>query len=219
MTELEKIYKTLSKPSDKWQPYFEVYEKHIMPLKKRELTLVEVGVQEGGSLEMWSKYLGSKSTIIGIDVDPKCSDLEYTQKNVEVIIGNQEDPKFWDAFLKETPTIDIFIDDGGHGMRQQIVTFEKVFPNMPVGSVYICEDTHTSYYPGYRGGVSRPGTFIEYAKSCIDAMHFDWTIKNNQLLAYRAHLTKDLTNIIFYDSMVVFEKFGKRSMERVQPGV
>ena len=84
-------------------------------------------------------------------------------------------------------------------------------------SVYICEDTHTSYMPYNGGGFKVKGSFIEYAKQYIDVIHGNWI---NELDTSFEHVKKigyDLTSVHFYDSMVVFEKFGKKDMKRVQP--
>ena len=113
---------------------------------------------------MWSKYLPSDTRITGIDIDPDCANLKYDTDRISVIIGDQSAEGFWNETLPSLGKIDIFIDDGGHFMDQQILTFEKVFPLMPLNSVYICEDTHTSYMPYNGGGFRTKGSFIEYAK-------------------------------------------------------
>lgn len=215
---LEEIFYQSEHSSDKWQPYFEVYERHLQRFVGKPVTLVEVGIQKGGSLEMWSSFLGPQSRIIGIDVDPECINLKYKQSNIEVVIGNQSDTNFWDSFMKEN-SIDILIDDGGHFMHEQIITFEKVFPKMNMGGVYICEDTHTSYDPAYGGAIEgkNPWTFIEYAKGYIDILHETWVKEEVDMKYQIRQLTsnKSLSGVFFYDSMVVFEKFGKRNMNRV----
>jgi len=204
--------------SDKWEPYFEVYERHLRRfLIRNNVHLVEVGVQKGGSIEMWSKYLPADAKITGIDVDPECANLKYNKSNISIIIGDQGSEGFWNETIPGLGKIDIFIDDGGHFMDQQILTFEKVFPLMPLNSVYICEDTHTSYIPYNGGGFKVKGSFIEYAKQYIDVIHGNWI---NELDTSFEHVKKigyDLTSVHFYDSMVVFEKFGKKDMKRVQP--
>ena len=108
---------------------------------------------------MWAQYLHKDSRIIGIDINPECSKLEYKYPNVEIAIGDQSDPNFWDNFLKDK-NIDVFLDDGGHHANQQLVTFTKVFPKLNLGGIYICEDTHTSYWPDYSGGLNSRGSFI-----------------------------------------------------------
>lgn len=226
---LEDTFNEVTHSSDKWQPYFEIYERHLTRYKLKDITLIEVGVQKGGSLEMWSNWLNhrDKTRIIGIDVDPVCANLKYEQKNIEVVIGDQGDPKFWDDFIKRDIKFDVFIDDGGHFMDPQILTFEKMFPRLNVGGIYICEDCHTSYMPYNGGGFRKKGTFvdgkkksatfIEYAKRYVDMIHHEWwePIENTQCSLKETG--KDLTGIFFYDSVVVFEKFGKRKMHRVHP--
>lgn len=207
-------------PATKWEPYFEIYERHLnhFKLKNEIVNLVEVGVLQGGSLEMWSEYFGDKANIIGIDVDPRCMDIKYEQKNIKIAIGDQGNTDFWDRFLIENDKIDIFIDDGGHQMHQQIITFEKVFPKMPVGGIYICEDTHTSYMSSHGGRLENPNSFIEYAKGYVDVLHYNWKEHTNEKIEYKNNIgQKSLTSVHFYDSIVVFEKLGTKEMKCVYP--
>lgn len=217
MKTLRNIFDNVTHSSDKWEPYFEIYERHLTPFRGKEINFVEVGVQKGGSLEMWSDFFGSQAKIIGVDVDEECKNLKYDQTNIEIIIGNQENANFWKSFLNNNSKIDIFVDDGGHTMQQQIITFESIFPNMPIGSVYICEDCHTSYMPHFGGGLNNSNTFIEYAKGYVDVLHYDYKDKFSTTLENKFSIGKNLTGLYFYDSVVVFEKFGKRRMERVFP--
>ena len=62
----------------------------------------------------------------------------------------------------------ILIDDGGHTMEQQIVTFEELYDHINDGGIYLCEDVHTSYLEKFGGGYQKEGTFIEYSKKIID---------------------------------------------------
>ena len=39
--------------------------------------------------------------------------------------------------------MDILIDDGGHKMEQQIVSFEELWPLVKDRDVYLVEDLHT----------------------------------------------------------------------------
>lgn len=218
MSNLRECFDNAKHPSDKWEPYFEVYERHLRRFQTRDsFNLVEVGVQKGGSLDMWNTFFCGKANIVGIDVDPECAKLVYDTPKIKVEIGDQGDAAFWDKFLAENPVIDVFVDDGGHYMDQQILTFEKVFPKMPVGSIFICEDCHTSYMSHNGGGLNRKGTFIEYAKDYVDVLHYDWKETYTTDLEKKWKIGKDLTGVFFYDSMVVFEKFGKRKMQRVAP--
>lgn len=216
-TKFEELFYKTDHSSDKWEPYFEVYERHLNKFYQKDIDFVEVGVYTGGSLDMWAQYFGKKSTIVGIDIDVECSKHIYQYPNVSVVIGDQGDRSFWKSFL-ENRTLHAFLDDGGHHSNQQITTFEMVFPKLEMGGVYICEDTHTSYYRNYQGGgLFSHESFIAYAKSLVDVLHYDWKHKeeNNVMLDRKLKITQGISGIFFYDSIVVIEKEGKKEMKRV----
>jgi hypothetical protein len=67
------------------------------------------------------------------------------------------------------------------------------------------------------GGLRNRNSFIEYAKTYIDIIHQDWIMDVDPELERKKIIAKDLTSIHFYDSIVMFEKFGKKKMKRVFP--
>jgi hypothetical protein len=147
-------------------------------------------------------YFDNKCTILAIDNDPECKKLQSDYgDNVHIIIGDQADPLFWDQFLKTYPTFDIVIDDGGHKMKEQITTFDKLYSALKHEGVYICEDTHTSYYSGYGGGYQKKDTFIEYSKNFIDLLHAYFV--EGMPLNFR----KNTFCVSYYDSVVILDKF------------
>ena len=84
---------------DKWMHYFPVYEKWFSPYRGKDIVFVEVGVQNGGSAQMWKNYFGKDAKIIGIDINPKCKELE--EEGISIEIGSQSDEKFWAAFKEK----------------------------------------------------------------------------------------------------------------------
>jgi len=96
---LQRFFENVNHSSDKWEPYFEIYERYLNKFRGQPVNLVEVGVQKGGSLEMWSDYFGDRVTITGIDVDPECANLKYDVKNINVLIGDQGSAEFWNTFF------------------------------------------------------------------------------------------------------------------------
>jgi hypothetical protein len=137
----------------KWNHYFDVYHRHLQPFCGRSLKVLEIGVYSGGSLGMWRDYFGDGAAIYGLDIEPACK--AYEEEGVTVLIGDQGDREFWRRIKKTLPAFDIVIDDGGHLVEQQIVTFEEIFPQMSPGGVYICEDVHgvNNGFTGYIGGL------------------------------------------------------------------
>lgn len=185
--------------------YFPVYEKWFSPYRGKDIVFVEVGVWNGGSVQMWKNYFGKDAKIIGVDIDPRCKQFEDEQISIE--IGNQEDPNFWAAFKEKYPRVDILLDDGGHMMNQQIVTFREIFPHIQDGGLYICEDCGTSYRENFGGGLKREGTFIEFAKNLVDEIN---AFANNRNPSHEPPITYNSLNmggIHFYTYMVVVEKY------------
>ncbi len=189
----------------KWIDYFEVYEKAFAAYTNKPITFLEIGIQNGGSLQMWREFFGPEAKIIGIDIDPQCKALEAD--GFEIWIGNQADPNFWADFKRVNPAIDLVLDDGGHTMEQQIVTFESLFPILTNGGTYVCEDTHTSYFPSHGGGLKRIGTFHEYIKVLMDEMHA-WYYAPLETID-KSYLAQNLYSISIYDSIIVMEKRRK----------
>jgi hypothetical protein len=154
---------------DKWVHYFPIYERHLAPYRDRGATLLEIGVYQGGSLDMWTRYLGDSATVIGIDIDDTA--LRLADPALTILIGDQADPDFLRSVVEQHGPFDVVIDDGGHTMEQQIGSIETLFPTLSDGGVYIVEDSHTSYWDEFGGGEHREGTFIGWAKRRIDDLH------------------------------------------------
>src|SRR3989344_7594271 len=144
--------KSFDHHSRKHSEYFELYDKHFKNLREKKLNILEIGVQYGGSVEMWAKYFPN-AHITGIDIDPVCK--IHAGKRVSIKIGDQTDR----AFLSQFKNYDIIIDDGGHTMRQQQTSFEVLFPLLNPGGIYVLEDLHTSYWPAF---FDKKPTTMEY---------------------------------------------------------
>ncbi|MFD2055716.1 class I SAM-dependent methyltransferase [Mesorhizobium calcicola] len=184
----------------KWLHYFDVYERHFQRFRNRKPVVVEVGVYKGGSLEMWRAYFGEGARIVGIDIDPACK--AHESEGVEVFIGSQDDPQLLDRIVEKYGPIDIVIDDGSHMMDHVIATFEHLYHHVQPNGVYFVEDTHTSYWDDYGGGLRKPGSFMEFAKGKLDEIN-----AHHARGALPANAFTDATDsICVYDSIVVFEK-------------
>lgn len=214
MNELEEYFRNNNdKLINKWMHYFDVYDRHFRRFKGKEIVVLEIGVFQGGSLQMWKNYFGDKAKIYGVDINPHCKELE--EENVEIFIGSQSDRNFLRKVKQSIPPIDILIDDGGHTMLQQIITFEELFGHVKDEGVYLCEDLHTSYQVFYGGGHKRNGTFIEYSKNFIDyinAHHSEQRgLKVNEF-------TRSVNSLHYYDSILVVEKHKMQPPTHMRTG-
>jgi len=184
----------------KWKHYFPAYEQHFARFVNRPIFVLEIGVNNGGSLQMWKQYFGPHAQIVGIDINPECVNLAEDQ--IEIRIGDQSDPVFLQGILDEFGTPDIVIDDGSHNMNHVGPTFKYLYPRTSETGVYFVEDTHTSYWDDYGGGLGHEKSFIELAKRLIDELNAEWT----RGAVAPTDFTKSTMSMHFYDSCVVFEK-------------
>ena len=166
--ELLRFFRAAQRPLAKWVHYIPVYERLLSPYRGRPMTLVEVGVGDGGSLETWRRYLGPEARIIGIDCDARAKRFE--RDGFEIILGDQADPEFWATHLAGASPIDILIDDGGHSSVQQIATVAGAVPHIRDGGAIVVEDTHAAYMPKQFPAATQFG-FMAFVQHVVDAMH------------------------------------------------
>ncbi len=188
-------------PMDTWVHYLPVYHRHLERFRDRPVRVLEIGVYRGGGLAMWRHYFGPQATLVGLDVDPAAREAGAATGAV-VELGDQADPEVLRRLDRAHGPFDVVLDDGGHRMDQQVTTAETLFPLLAEGGVLVVEDTHTSYWPEYEGGLRRPGTFVEWAKDRVDDLHWRYTGTDPATSAW----TASLESVHVYDSLVVLER-------------
>lgn len=202
MSDLEKYFRSnTGRLIHKCKHYFDIYERHFNRFRNKEVVILEIGVSHGGSLQMWKSYFGKDAKIYGIDIDPRCK--EFEEDNIKIFIGSQSDRDFLRDVKKLIPRADIIIDDGGHTMKQQRVSFEELFDHVNDDGVYLVEDLHTSYWALFGGGHERKNTFIEYSKNFIDYLN---AYHSEQKSLKINNFTSSADSLHFYDSILVIEK-------------
>src|SRR5271167_3513511 len=91
---------------DKWRHYFDVYERHLAKYRGQSPRVLELGVDHGGSLQLWKRYFGAKAEIIGIDTNPLSG---FEEPQIKVYLFDQTNPD-----IAKLGPFDIVIDDGSH---------------------------------------------------------------------------------------------------------
>jgi hypothetical protein len=196
-TELYDLFKTSKKRSLKWKKYFPIYENLLSQYKNKKITFVEIGILNGGSLEIWKKYFGSNARIIGIDNNPDCKQFE--NEDCEIFIGSQSDPIFWKNFYKNVGNVDIILDDGGHTNDQQLITLIESINFINNGGLHLVEDIHTSYFKQY--GNPNKYSFINFCKKTIDDINFTFPNIGN----FKKSINNAVYSIEFFESVVAFK--------------
>ena len=147
------------------------YEKYLPFKRDQKIKILEIGVFNGSSINMWREYYPN-CYVVGIDIDSSCIKYEKIENNLFVEIGSQIDDIVLNKVIEKHGPFDLIIDDGSHMQSHMIFSFEKLFPELKKSGIYIVEDTCCSYWEEYEGGLNKSNTSIEYLKSLIEHVNF-----------------------------------------------
>lgn len=205
---------------DKALHYLPVYESALGAFRSRPIRMLEIGVDRGGSMQMWRKYLHDDSQIVGIDINPAAQKFDDPSLQLHVRIGDQKDPTFLEALVREFGLFDVILDDGSHMTSHMVQTFQYLFPNgLAPGGLYMVEDIGANYQRPWR---DRASTFVDFTKRLIDAMHAHYQAADGSSLNFRVgdpHRTTQFTvpfattiieKVEFYDSIAVIHRAKDR---------
>jgi hypothetical protein len=142
--EFKEYYSSTGEKSDKgtYHDYINsFYSDEFTPLKDTELTIVEIGVLQGHSLELFSGWF-TNANIIGIDngqvVKPIWMDNIQNIPNTKLILGDAYSDEIVSQF--EDESIDYLIDDGPHTLNSQLDCIKLYWPKIKIGGQIIIED-------------------------------------------------------------------------------
>ena len=182
--------------SIKHEKYFTAYERVLSKYRDKNITFVEIGVKDGGSLFFLKKFL-PKAKIIGIDLNNECKKFEKYGFHIE--IGDQSSKKFWKKFFEKYDKVDVVLDDGGHTNEQQINTVISCVPNINDNGLLITEDVMCSYFKDF--GNPSKYSFINFSKKVIDDINY----KFPNIGKFDYSLNDYIYSVEFFESMVVFK--------------
>jgi hypothetical protein len=121
--------------------YTGMYEEILSQYKNKECTLLEIGVQSGGSALLWSKYLPNAKLSFA-DVDP------LNQMVIDMIgdkcifhLGDAYSDYGLNAIKSARPEgFDVIIDDGPHTLQSMVECIRKYLPIVKKDGYLIIED-------------------------------------------------------------------------------
>ena len=160
--------------------YHEIFPHFISKFYDKEGGIIEIGVEQFNSIKMWLE-LFKNSHIYGYDININDAGEKYT-----IFKGDQSKEDDLDRFINIIKTPIYFInDDGSHIPEHQVLTFNKLFPILEYGGIYIIEDIETSYwtkgdiynYPT-NYGYKNPNSVVELFKNIIDCVNSEFLQEN-----------------------------------------
>lgn len=167
------------KLSDKWSSSLTEHERLFECNRDKPLRLLEIGIQNGGSLEIWSKYFSNAVALIGCDINPDCACLSFDDPRIKLVVGDANSLEVREQVLNQSSQFDILIDDGSHLSSDIIKSFALYFPRLVEGGLYIVEDLHCSYWSQFEGGLFDPYSSISFFKLLADIINYEhWGLQN-----------------------------------------
>ncbi|MEO0370760.1 MAG: class I SAM-dependent methyltransferase [Pseudomonadota bacterium] len=184
----------------KWHHYIPLYDRYLSRFRGTTVRMLEIGVNKGGSLQMWRRFLGEDAIIFGIDIDPDCA--QFDGQAGQVRVGSQGDRVFLNRVVEEMGGVDVVLDDGSHRMNHIESSLHTLFPLMELYGIYLIEDLHAAYWSGMGGGFKAPGNFFNHVRKMIDDMHYAYHRKDLQVPT----LEGAVAGLHVHDSLVAIDK-------------
>lgn len=199
---LDQIGKRYGTDKATYHNFCNFYDSHFNSLKNENISLLEIGIYNGSSLRMWKDYF-ENGEIYGVDIVPK----NFNEDRIKTEICDQNKREDLEKIFSGKE-FDIIVDDGGHMMNQQQLSFGVLFKTLKSGGLYVIEDLHTSHSEGYRRNLPfeistlyvlnnfiENGVFNSSFLTEEENNYLTSSIKSIELLDNNNHLS--ITSIIF----------------------
>jgi hypothetical protein len=144
-------YDTDKSPAD-----IALYEQEFGVELDQPMTLLELGIQRGGSMRMWLDLL-PKAQIAGLDLNR--IEVEPDPR-LHIYQGFQQDPVVLDRIAAEVAPegFDVILDDASHIGQYTAQSFWHLFPkHLKPGGVYVIDDWGCAYWPDWADGHAYTG--------------------------------------------------------------
>ena len=162
---------------DTFHSYIELYEQLLAPFVDKAITLVEIGIQYGGSMLLWQDYL-PEAVFIFVDnvnsIHPKI--LEHVdQERVAILFEDGSDSRGADhvcSLAESGPSggIDFIIDDGPHTLQSQIDFLQLYLPWLNKGGIALIEDVQdVQWFASLEAEAEKAGS--EFTFERVDLRH------------------------------------------------
>lgn len=206
------------KISDKWSIYLDIYQQLFLPYTSKPVTLLEIGIQNGGSLEIWSRHFPHGTRFVGCDINPNCANLVYDDARISLIVADANSDVAEHAIAELSQEYDIVIDDGSHTSRDIVHSFMRYFKRVKEGGIFLAEDLHCSYWKEFDGGLFDPQSSISFFKRLVDILNFEhWGIPGGRTQVLRDFFEKygcevdnellsSIHSVEFFNSVCVVRK-------------
>ena len=142
------------------------YEDAFSKYKEKEISLLELGVNNGDSLKLWKEYFTNSIAIVGVEYLASLVRDEF--KNIEGVTIHFENA-YNKNITSKLQQFDIIVDDCAHYVDSQIEALDIYLPLLKEGGIYVIEDIDGSMSDERHLRGERP-SYDEFKKMFVDYM-------------------------------------------------
>ena len=185
------------------------YQRFYFPLFKEfessNIRLLEIGVEQGKSMNIWKQFFTKANHIYGIGYkNHQTKYMENVEDKMTLFMGDQSNRDFLKRFISDSGgNFDIIIDDGSHVPSHIRTSFEMLWEHVNLGGLYIIEDIETSYWKKtssiYGYSLKNEDSVVEYFKEKVNEI-------NNE---FRNKRSSDIAMISFVQNMIIIKKVNR----------
>lgn len=190
-------------PTDKGlEPgYLSLYEEYFGHLADKDIALLELGIDKGGSLLLWRDYF-ERGIIVGLDIIPV--HIDDPTGRIHVYQGYQQDKGLLDTIGREQAPkgFDVIIDDCSHLAEPTRISFWHLFTHhLKPGGIYAIEDIAVSYMDDFRGILFDGKSYKPYKYTTYDSFRYSLasyveSVRNGHILQHFPRLQTRLRNFL-----------------------
>lgn len=114
------------------------YERELSRYRDKPVQVVEIGIDQGGSLMLWAEAM-PQASVLGIDLQLRgnCErNCASYGGRIQLSLGNA----YMFESLAHFPAADIVIDDGPHSVETQVFATKHFLPKVRPGGLFVIED-------------------------------------------------------------------------------
>ena len=140
-TQLRQYADNVTTDKDTWHSYLGVYETLFESIRETATRIMEIGVCQGGSIQMWSQYF-SNAEIHGVDIDFSRVNYKFDTSRIHLHTRDAYTDSFVDTF--ELASFDVIIDDGPHTL-DSMIRIVQLYPKLiKENGLLIIEDVQSA---------------------------------------------------------------------------
>jgi hypothetical protein len=120
--------------------YVDVYESLFAPIQQSCQRILEIGVQEGGSIALWSEYF-TNADVYGFDINLDKVIVDLSNPRIHTKLCDAYDSRVISTI--DPMSFDVIIDDGPH-TKASMITFAGMYPQLlKNGGICVIEDVQS----------------------------------------------------------------------------